>query len=75
MTLFWKISLNVTFDHIYSTTVLYDILSKVEFLEVKGQLVLIGGGTDGATVNVSDQNGLKGKLKHGCSGHGALHIA
>ena len=40
-----------------------DILSKDKVLDVEGQPVLIGGGTDGASVNVSDQNGMKGKLQ------------
>ena len=40
-----------------------DILSSEKVLDVEGQPVLIGGGTDGATVNISDQNGMKGKLQ------------
>ena len=32
-------------------------------LSVGGNPVLVGGGTDGASVNVSEQNGMKGKLQ------------
>ena len=40
-----------------------DILSSSKVLDVEGHPVLIGGGTDDATVNISDQNGMKGKLQ------------
>ena len=40
-----------------------DILSSKKVLDVKGQLLLIGGGTDGATANISNQNEMKGKLQ------------
>ena len=33
-------------------------------LEVQGKPILVGGGTDGAAVNVSDQNGMKGTLNN-----------
>ena len=32
-------------------------------LSVGSNPVLVGGGTDGASVNVSEQNGIKGKLQ------------
>lgn len=38
-----------------------DILSKDSVLSVKP--VLIGGGTDGASVNIAEQNGMKGKMQ------------
>ena len=40
-----------------------DILSNKKVLDVESQPVLIDGGTDGATVSISDQNGMKGKLQ------------
>ena len=40
-----------------------DILSSNKVLDVEGHPVLVSGGTDGATVNISNQNGMKGKLQ------------
>ena len=40
------------------------ILNSKKVLEVEGQPVLIGEDTDGGTVNISDHNGMKGKLQH-----------
>ena len=40
-----------------------NILDCDSVLGVQGQPVLVGGGTDGATVNIADQNGMKGKLQ------------
>ena len=52
-----------------------NILNKASVLD--GRPILIGGGTDGASVNVSEQNGMMGnyrKYATGCFGCGALHI-
>ena len=38
-----------------------DVLSKASVLGAKS--ILIGGGTDGALVNIADQNGMKGKMQ------------
>ena len=40
-----------------------DLLDRAKVLGVKGHPVLVGGGTDGASVNVSEQNGMRGKLQ------------
>ena len=40
-----------------------DVLDTAQVLGVDGKPVLVGGGTDGASVNVSEQNGIKGKLQ------------
>ena len=40
-----------------------DILKRASILGVEGKPVLIGGGTDGASVNVAEQNGMKGKMQ------------
>lgn len=40
-----------------------DVLNKQEVLGVEGQPVLVGCGTDGATVNISEQNGMRGRLQ------------
>ncbi len=40
-----------------------DVLDKENVLGVTNKPVLIGGGTDGAAVNVSEQNGMFGKMK------------
>ena len=40
-----------------------DILKRASVLGVEGKPVLIGGGTDGASVNVAEQNGMKGKMQ------------
>ena len=41
-----------------------DILDSEECLAVKGHPVLVGIGSDGATVNISDQNGIRGKIQN-----------
>ena len=40
-----------------------NILDQASVLGVEGKPVLVGGGTDGASVNVGEQNGMKGKLQ------------
>lgn len=40
-----------------------DILDKDKVLGVDGQAILVGGGTDGAAVNISEQNGVKGTMQ------------
>lgn len=40
-----------------------DLSNKQEVLGVEGQPVLVGCGTDGATENISEQNGMRGKLQ------------
>ena len=40
-----------------------DILDCKKHLEIKGKPIMIGGGTDGASVNIGDQNGMKGKMQ------------
>ena len=40
-----------------------DILQREKVLDVNQHPVLVGCGTDGASVNVSAQNGMQGKLK------------
>jgi len=50
------------------STVLQEIgicseIKKSNLLEVVGKPILVGGGTDGASVNVGEQNGMKGKLR------------
>lgn len=40
-----------------------NLLDKANVLEVGTKPILVGGGTDGASVNVSDQNGMKGKIQ------------
>ena len=39
-----------------------DVLNKTSVLSSKP--ILIGGGTDGASVNISGQNGMKGRMQH-----------
>ena len=39
-----------------------NILDCASVLGVEHKPVLIGGGTDGASVNIAEQNGMKGKL-------------
>lgn len=63
-----------------------DCLSPLGITDVSEQLltndvtegpVLVGGGTDGANVNVGDLNGIKGLVQsktHGFCGLGAMHI-
>ena len=41
-------------------------------LSVNGFPLLVGCGTDGASVNIAEQNGMKGKLQAGYTGHGAM---
>ena len=40
-----------------------NILDKDSVLGVEGRLVLVGGGTDGASVNVGDHTGLKAQMQ------------
>ncbi len=40
-----------------------NLLDKASVLNVGTKLMLVGGGTDGASVNISDQNGMKGKIQ------------
>ena len=40
-----------------------DILDQNNILSTGGKPVLVGGGTDGASVNVSEHNGMKGKMQ------------
>jgi len=40
-----------------------DIFNSEEILEVKGKPVLVGVGTDSASVNISEQNGMRGMLQ------------
>ena len=40
-----------------------NILDKSRVLGVTGKPILVGGGTDGASVNVAEQNGMRGKLQ------------
>ena len=40
-----------------------NILDRTSVLGVEGQLVLVGGGTDGASVNIAEENGMKRKLQ------------
>ena len=51
-----------------------DVLDKANVLGVDEQAILVGGGTDGASVNIAEQNGMKGRLWHGFFGHGAMLI-
>ena len=41
-----------------------DILDSDQVLKVEGKPVLVGVGTDGASVNLSDQNSMRGILQH-----------
>ena len=41
----------------------WDFLNRENVIGVQGHPVLIGCDTDGASVNVSDQNGMRGKLQ------------
>lgn len=40
-----------------------DLMDKAAVLGVQTKPILIGGGTDGASVNISDQNGMRGKIQ------------
>ena len=39
------------------------MLSKSSVLDTVGKPVLVGGGTDGASVNIGEQNGMRSKLQ------------
>ena len=47
-----------------------DIFDSEKILEVEGKPVLVGVSTDGASVNISEQNGMRGVIIHGYSGRG-----
>ena len=52
-----------------------NILDESSVLGIRGKPILIGGGTDGASVNIAEQNGMRGKLQkncRGCTGHGVM---
>ena len=36
---------------------------KSNLLEASRKLILVGGGTDGSSINIGEQNGMKGKLQ------------
>ena len=40
-----------------------NLLDKANILGVEGKPILIGGGTDGASVNVAQHNGMRGKMQ------------
>ena len=40
-----------------------DILDQAKVLGVEGKPILVGGGTDGASVNISEQNGMRGIMQ------------
>ena len=40
-----------------------DILDQAKVLGVEGKPILVGGGTDGASVNISEQNGMRGTMQ------------
>lgn len=40
-----------------------NILNKANVLGVVGKPVLVGGGTDGASVNIAEHNGMKGRIQ------------
>lgn len=40
-----------------------DVLIKANVLRVDDQAILVGGGTDGAAVNIAEQNGMKGTMQ------------
>lgn len=40
-----------------------DVLNKENVIGVSGKPVLVGGGTDGASVNVAENSGMKGKIQ------------
>ena len=42
-----------------------NILDRSSVLRVQGKPILIGRGTDGASVNIAEQKGMKGKLQKG----------
>ena len=41
-----------------------EALNVESVLGVSGRPVLVGGGSDGATVNIADRGGLKGMMQH-----------
>ena len=41
-----------------------DLLDQKNVLGVEGKPVLVGGGTDGASVNVAQQNGMRGMMQN-----------
>ena len=41
-----------------------DILDQKSVLGVEGKPVLVGGGTDGASVNIAQQNGMRGMIQN-----------
>lgn len=40
-----------------------NILDRSSVVGAQGKPILIGGGTDGASVNIAEKNGMKGKLQ------------
>ena len=55
-----------------------NLLDQAKVLGVEGKPVLVGGGTDGASVNISEQNGMRGTMQRallGYFGDGAMLIA
>ena len=40
-----------------------DLLDQAKVLGVEGKPILVGGGTDGASVNISEQNGMRGTMQ------------
>ena len=53
-----------------------NILDKGSVLSVEGKLLLVSVGTDGVSVNLGEQTGLKGQVRglcHGYVGLGAMH--
>ena len=40
-----------------------DVCNRESVLSLQGKPILVGGGTDGAAVNISHQNGMRGKLQ------------
>lgn len=44
--------------------VLQEVFNKSCVLETVDKLILIGGGNDGLSVNIGEQNGMKGKLQN-----------
>ena len=52
-------------------------LNQDNVLSVQGKPILVGGGTDGASVNISQQNGMKGNIEvlfPGLCGRGVMLI-
>lgn len=44
-----------------------DLLDQKNVLGLKEKPVLVGGGTDGASVNIAQQNGMRGMMQNGPS--------